>query len=491
MEVVCYDQPDSDDLPLTGSIFRSTVAVNEWFAADNVFLVREGWAAVKLGLWCAYGKTLAVNDGIGVFAHSLAKYLARSPRVNGVVLAIHAGDDAAVADTIAAGDGRIRAVSLQTLPFLPRWRRKMLRWRHRSLSRQQARLEQMGELDGGQALERVAAALARTEASTAEVLGRQAASDPSVFAPPAEGGCDLWVLPHVSVERGFQAPTVVLIHDMVPLRERGLVKPHDLASFRRRSQAVAERSTLIGCMSHAIRDGDIVGLLGCRPEKVRVVLPAVPDDIGFPEREAEPGSARVTAAVLPESVEPPYLLYPAAFRPYKNHELLIDALPLLDRQGAHGLQLVLTGESPLPKPLEEQAAARGVRDRVQVLGRVDRATLEALYRGAAATVVPSRHEQGSFPVLEALACGCPVAVSDIPTLREAFGPLGEAALFFDPTSPAALAEAVAGILKDPAAVRGAQAAGFEQLRRRSWAEATDEWIDVFAEAIEQDRARPG
>lgn len=444
---------------------------------------------MKIGLWCAYGKTLAVNDGIGVFAHSLAKYLARSPRVNGVVLAIHAGDDAAVAQTVAAGGSKIRAVSLQTLSLLPRWRRKMLRWRHRSLSRQHARLEHLGELGSGQAAERVAAALARTEAATAAVLGRQASSDPSVFAPPEEGGCDLWVLPHVSVERGFQSPTVVLIHDMVPLRERGLIKSHDLASFRRRSQAVAERAALIGCMSHAIRDGDIVSLLGCRPEKVRVVLPAVPDDIGFPERGAEP-TAQPTAP-LPAGVEAPYLLYPAAFRPYKNHELLIEALPLLDRPGAPGLQLVFTGESPLPKHLEEQAAACGVANRIRAVGRVDRAALEALYRGAAATVVPSRHEQGSFPVLEALACGCPVAVSDIPTLREAFGPLGEAVPFFDPTSPAALVEAVAGILEDPAAVRGAQAAGFEHLRRRSWAEAAEEWIDVFAEAIERDRGRPG
>lgn len=445
---------------------------------------------MKLGLWCAYGKTLAVNDGIGVFAHTLAKYLARSPRVNGVVLAIHAGDDAAVAETVAVGGGKIRAVSLETLPLLPKWRRKMLRWRHRSLSRRHTRLEQMGELGSGQAAERLAADLVRTEVATAAVLSGQPASDATVFAPPAEGGCDLWVLPHVSVERGFQSPTVVLIHDMVPLRERGLVKPHDLASFRRRSQAVAERSTLIGCMSNAIRDGDIVGLLGCSAEKVRVVLPAVPDDIGVSEQDTAPVSAASPIA-LPEGVTSPYLLYPAAFRPYKNHERLIDALPLLARRGLPGVQLVFTGESPLPKHLAEQAAACGVADRIQALGRVDRATLEVLYRGAAATVVPSRHEQGSFPVLEALACGCPVAVSDIPTLREAFGPLGEAIPFFDPTSTAALVDAVAAILADPAGVRGAQAGGFEQLRRRSWAEATEEWIDVFSEAIERDRARQG
>ena len=441
---------------------------------------------MKVGIWCAYGKTLTVTDGIGVFAHGLAKYLALSPRVNAVVLAIHAGDESQVAATVAAGAGKIRAVSLETLPLVSRWRRKMLRWRHRRLSRRHATLGGSGGPGGDRLTARLEASLAKTEAETAAVLAGQAASDPRVLATPDEGGCDIWVLPHVSVERGFSSATVVLIHDMVPLRERGLIKPHDMASFRRRSRVIADRATLIGCMSESIRDSDLVGLLGCPLEKIRVVRPAVPDDIGFATTDQQPACQNTSAA--PAGKEPPYLLYPAAFRPYKNHELLIEALPLLDRLGIPQLQLVLTGEAPLPRPLQELAAACGVGDRVHVLGRVDRPKLEQLYRGAAATVVPSRHEQGSFPVLEALACGCPVAVSDIPSLREAFAPLGEAMAFFDPASPASLAETLAALLRDPDAVRDAQAAGFERLRRRSWSEAAEEWIDVLAEAIERHRA---
>jgi len=440
---------------------------------------------VKVGIWCAYGKTLTVTDGIGVFAHGLAKYLARSPRVNAVVLAIHAGDEPQVAATVAAGQGGIQTVSLAPLPLVPRWRRKSLRWKHRRLSR---RLVALGD-SGGKGCRAAAAGiqrrLATTEAAMAELLAGQAASDPQLLAAPAEGGCDVWVLPHVSVERQFHSATLVMIHDMVPLREPGLIKPHDLASFRRRSQAVAERSTLIGCMSEVIRDGDIVGLLGCPAGKVRVVPPAVPDDIGFAGGAAQPPAQ--ASAMLPAGVETPYLLYPAAFRPYKNHSLLIEALPHLDRGGLPPLHVVLTGAPTLPKHLDERAVSLGVRNRVHALGRVDRETLEQLYRGAAATVVPSRHEQGSFPVLEALACGCPVAVSNIPSLREAFAPLGEAMPFFDPASPRDLARQVAAILRDPAAVREAQAAGFERLRRRGWAVAAEEWIDVLAEAIQQHR----
>jgi glycosyltransferase involved in cell wall biosynthesis len=440
---------------------------------------------VKVGIWCAYGKTLTLTDGIGVFAHGLAKYLAQSPRVNAVVLAIHRGDDQQVAATVAAGGGKIKTVALETLPLKLRWQKKALRWRHRSLSRRHARVGGSGGMGRQHLAAGLEAELLNTESQMAGLLARQAASDPALLASPEEGGCDVWVLPHVSVERSFQSATVVLIHDMVPLREPGLVKPHDLASFRRRSQAIANRSTLIGCMSEVIRDEDIVGLLGCPVEKVRVVDPAIPDDIG-----AETNKKRLPAEqsdCLPAGVAAPYLLYPAAFRPYKNHELLIDALPHLDRNGRVPLQLVFTGGPTLPKELEARAATLGVRERVHALGRVDRETLELLYQQAEATVVPSRHEQGSFPVLEALACGCPVAVSDIPSLRAAFAAAGDAIPFFSPASPEALAGAVAMLQENPIAVREAQAAGFAQLRSRGWNDAIDEWIDVFAEAIERHR----
>ncbi len=436
---------------------------------------------MKVGVWCAYGKTLSVSDGIGVFAHSLAKYLARSPRVNGVVMAIHAGDESQMEATVAAGGGCIRTVSLKRLPPASRWRRKTLRWRHRSQSRRYESLGRSGGMGGVARSERLRARLAATELATDRLLAKQAASDPGVFASPAEGGCDIWVLPHVSVERSFNAATVVLIHDMVPLREPGLLKPHDVASFRRRSQVVAERSTLIGCMSEVIRDGDIVGLLGCPAEKVRIVGAAVPDDIGFPDLPV-PTTCRQQPD-LPAGVAAPYLLYPAAFRGYKNHELLIEALSILDQLGVPPLQLVFTGDTPLPSHLHERAEAAGLSQRVLAVGRVDRDMLERLYRAAAATVVPSRHEQGSFPVLEALACGCPVAVSDIPSLREAFGPLNDTIPFFDPGSAKACAEAVASLVNNAEAVRLSQAEGFQRLRGRTWQQATDEWIDVFDEAI--------
>jgi glycosyltransferase involved in cell wall biosynthesis len=59
------------------------------------------------------------------------------------------------------------------------------------------------------------------------------------------------------------------------------------------------------------------------------------------------------------------------------------------------------------------------------------------YAGAAAFIFPSLAEGFGLPVIEAMGCGCPVIASDIPVFREV---AGDAALFFDPHDPAALAD---------------------------------------------------
>ena len=66
---------------------------------------------------------------------------------------------------------------------------------------------------------------------------------------------------------------------------------------------------------------------------------------------------------------------------------------------------------------------------VEARGRISRDELVRLYRGAAALVFPSLYEGFGMPVLEAMACGCPVACSNVTSLPEV---AGDAARLFDP-----------------------------------------------------------
>jgi glycosyltransferase involved in cell wall biosynthesis len=130
-----------------------------------------------------------------------------------------------------------------------------------------------------------------------------------------------------------------------------------------------------------------------------------------------------------------YLLYPARPWPHKNHARLFEAFALLRRERP-GLKLILTGEGdygPLP-------------DGVEARGRVDTDALVDLYRRAAVVVFPSLYEGFGIPVVEAMACGAPVACSNATSLPEV---AGDAARLFDPRDPEDIARAVDDVLRSP------------------------------------------
>ncbi len=416
---------------------------------------------MRIGIWCGYGRTLVPTEGIGVFTHALARGFARLAEVEDVQLVVHAGDESLVASTLAAGAGRIHLASLHRQSWVDRWRWKALRRRHRRLCDW---LAAQGE---SRSRDHLIARQNAVERAIDRCFARQRISEPAGVPPR-----DVWLLPHVAVERRFAEPTVVVVHDMVPLHFSGVIKATDLESFRRRSCRIVHEAALVGTMSRTIRDVDIVGLLGCPQKKVRVVAPAVPDDLG------EPAAYDAVIRIVPAAASP-FLLYPAAWRPYKNHARLIEAVALLRKRGHPDIQLVFTGFAPLPQELADLAERLGMATVVHAAGQVERPVLAGLYHAAAATVVPSLYEQGSFPILEAIRCGCPAVASDIPAFREAFDAFAGAIPLFDPHAPESIASVVAEVLADRAAVQRRQSLA---LPTRSWDDAARDWLAVLREA---------
>jgi glycosyltransferase involved in cell wall biosynthesis len=138
----------------------------------------------------------------------------------------------------------------------------------------------------------------------------------------------------------------------------------------------------------------------------------------------------------PDTSREPFLLYPANRWPHKNHERLFEAFALL-RARRPELRLVLTGAGHGGKPLPPAVESRG---------RIAPDELVRLYRTASALVFPSLYEGFGQPPLEAMACGCPVACSNVTSLPEV---VDDAARLFDPTDPDDIAVAVDEVLADP------------------------------------------
>jgi glycosyltransferase involved in cell wall biosynthesis len=179
------------------------------------------------------------------------------------------------------------------------------------------------------------------------------------------------------------------------------------------------RSAIVIAISEHVKE-TLVDRLGAAPERVRVIY------LGIDHDRFRPG---------PEQREP-FLLYPANRWPHKNHERLLEAFSRLRRDRPE-LRLVLTGSGHEDVP---------VPPGVDVRGRVNGAELVALYQTASALVFPSLYEGFGQPPLEAMACGCPVAVARAGALPEV---CGDAARYFDPTSSEDMAAAIVDVLAGP------------------------------------------
>jgi glycosyltransferase involved in cell wall biosynthesis len=129
----------------------------------------------------------------------------------------------------------------------------------------------------------------------------------------------------------------------------------------------------------------------------------------------------------------------------KDHATLIRALALLARR--HPVQLVLAGDGILRPRLERLAQECGIRERITFLGNVDREHLLRLYRQAAVFTFATKGEGSPLALLEAMSCGLPVVVSDVPGVREILAG-GERGSLVPPDHPAEMARAIERILGD-------------------------------------------
>jgi glycosyltransferase involved in cell wall biosynthesis len=245
------------------------------------------------------------------------------------------------------------------------------------------------------------------------------------------------------------APSVVTLHDLQHLDLPALFSRGERAfraAFWHRSVRGAQ---LVVTPSAFVRDRT-VELLGVDGGRVRVIAH------GIDHARFSPGGDE----------REPFLLYPARRWPHKNHARLFEAFALLRRELPE-LRLVLTGgghsgETP---------------PGVEVRGHVSLDELVSLYRRAATLVFPSLYEGFGQPILEAMACGCPVACSAIPALTEV---AGDAARTFAPDDAESIATAVRAVLADPERFREL---GFERAAQFTWERAAAQYESVYRELL--------
>jgi glycosyltransferase involved in cell wall biosynthesis len=255
-------------------------------------------------------------------------------------------------------------------------------------------------------------------------------------------------------------PAVITTHDLRSLQP----ELHDARAAVIMRQNIAQASATVSSWPHPF--GQLV-----------VSFPDVADHafmIPFPVMN--PPLAEMSSDRAPDET---FLLYPASTGKHKNHLTLIEAMALLNR--GRLVRLVCTGAkvSPTYEALLRRGRELGVSDLIEYRGFVGASELDALYRKAAAVVVPSRWEAASGPIFEAFAYGRPVACSDIAPIRSQIEFTGATVGFFDPLSPTSIAEAVGAVLDDPEPFAQGSVTGAAFLGRITWSQTALDYLAVW------------
>lgn len=272
---------------------------------------------------------------------------------------------------------------------------------------------------------------------------------------------------------------VLALHNSMPLRaeliaaERSPLHRWRLRLLRQLIIRSARRAAAVIVFSHDTRER-LLACCGALPFEPAVVYHGI---------DWQGGAGSQPASLLCERLGqegrlrtcPTYLLYVSQFHRYKNLGLLLEAFARLSKD----LTLVLIGaaaDAQYWREIEAQIDRLDLRARVRHIPALPREELPAIYQNALAFVHPSLAETCSFPLLEALAAGVPVAAARMSALPEI---AGDAACYFDPYDTADLVRVLERLLNDEALRAELSAKARLRAQHFTWSEAARQTLAVL------------
>ncbi|MBC7441716.1 MAG: glycosyltransferase [Ramlibacter sp.] len=237
---------------------------------------------------------------------------------------------------------------------------------------------------------------------------------------------------------------------------------------------LAQTSDAIVAISEAEAD-TVVRRLGGSPDRIAVVLP------GVDGRLFRPTAPSAQAGLG-------YAVVAARLQPLKGLDLAIEAIAAVPAELRP--ELVIAGDASSDydgyiDELRALAARHGIASGVRFIGPQSRGDLAGLLRGAQVVLVPSHSETYGLVALEAAASGVPVVAAAAGGLREAVVN-GDTGVVLDSRDPGVWAEALAGILSNPAFARRLSVAARERAEHLDWPRSAEGLLAVYRSLV-----RPG
>jgi glycosyltransferase involved in cell wall biosynthesis len=267
-----------------------------------------------------------------------------------------------------------------------------------------------------------------------------------------------------------RVPMVATVYDIIFEKFTDMFGSEFDSERLKKAQVVKDAARCIAISGQT--KADICDLFGISPAKVDVIPLGVDPAIFSPKAEAGE-SEFLSAAGLPSG---PYLLYVGGRENHKNFSRFLRAYATSRLPGDFPLVVAGYGWSPAER---EQVAATGIAGRIHLLVSPTTTELAMLYRNAAVFVYPSLYEGFGLPILEAMSCGTPIALSNAGPCPEVGG---DVPAYFDPKDESDIARAIETLL-DPREAHTRRARGLERVKSFSWDRTATLTVETYRKAL--------
>jgi len=271
----------------------------------------------------------------------------------------------------------------------------------------------------------------------------------------------------------LRVPYIITVHDLI--RYLDLDGEETLISRPNRRDRYylsldyegIRKATGIIAVSQSTKD-DLIHYLDIPDERISVVYEGIDHSL------FQPVSHRI--------YNYPYILFVGSEQPRKNFPTLLKAFSQLKSEPRFKeLKLVKVGkaggqEANFRNQTMGIIESLNLSSEVIFTNFVPEADLPAYYSGAEIFVLPSLYEGFGFPVLEAMACACPVITSNVSSLPEV---AGKAGIMVNPHSIDSLAQAMRQVLTNSELRDSMIRRGLEQAKRFSWEKAAEQTLKVY------------
>lgn len=287
---------------------------------------------------------------------------------------------------------------------------------------------------------------------------------------------DLVHFPHFNVPFMYDGKFVVTIHDLIhqhfQMRRATALNPIfyriKQLGYKRIFRKAIEKSEKILVPSNYVKEL-LVNEWKVNENKVSVTYEAVDEEILDLIQKSNSKNQKI---LKKSNIESPYLFYIGNAHPHKNVEGLIKAF-LTIKKNYPDLKLVLAGNNHY---FWQRIKKEFHDENIVYTGYVSDEELVGLYENAEMFIMPSFEEGFGIPILEAMACGCPVASSNKGSLSEVGG---DACLYFDPSDPEDMAGKITQLLDDERLRDKLVEKGLKRCTEFSWQKLAKKTLEVY------------